>query len=273
MFIKYYNLASTKLQNITPYPLFQLLHIVFHPIFLDKTHSTNDYAIDLLAKSNPIEGTVISTHNQTKGRGQIGRSWFSGSNNNLSCSVILKPTFLQTKDTFYLSMMLGLAVRDTIEHFVSNQSICIKWPNDIYVNDEKIAGLLIQSNMQGKSISSCILGIGLNVNQEIFPSDLPNPISITQITKQKCNLVEVEKALLSNIGKYYTHLCNGDLLLIKTAYLKSLYKRGEMAEFMKPDNSIFTGEIIGVDESGKLVVKEGLKLHKFNLHEIRLLLS
>lgn len=240
---------------------------------MDEVLSTNDYAIDLLAKSNPNEGTVISTHNQTKGKGQIGRAWFSDEFKNISLSLILRPHFVPLADSFYLSMVLSLSIRDLVEETTTSDNVRIKWPNDIYVENKKIAGILIQQNIFKKKIAACIMGVGLNVNQQFFPSDIPNPISIYNITGNKSDLKVIEAKILIRIQSYYTKLRNRDFSAIKRLYLKNLYKRGDLSSFELPNGQIFTSEIVGVDNAGKLVLKQGNLLHSFAMHEIKMVVK
>ena len=250
-----------------------LFHIAFSHIFLDEVDSTNAYATQLIAKSNPNEGTVITTYNQTLGKGQIGRAWFSDVNKNICTSIVLKPHFLPIKDSFYLSMIAALAVRDTIENYTQSDKVRIKWPNDIFVKNKKIAGLLIQQNLQGSKISSCICGIGLNVNQNSFPTELPNPISLIQLTGIKLDLFEVQLSLEKNIANYYILLRERSYTKIKKLYLKYLYKRGEVSEFLTDKKSKLSGEILGIDSTGKLMLNINSNVCSFSLHELRMIIN
>lgn len=250
-----------------------LFHIAFSHIFLEEVDSTNDYAIQLIAKSNPNEGTVITTYNQTNGKGQIGRAWFSDNNKNVCISIILNPHFLPIKDSFYLSMIAALAVQKTVKSYTQSDKVYIKWPNDIFVENKKIAGLLIQQNLQGSKIASCVIGIGLNVNQETFPTELPNPISILQCTSKQEDLFEVQKLLQENLAYFYTKLRKRSFSELKRLYLKYLFKRGELAEFQTMDNSVFTGEILGIDSIGKLMINVNNKVSSFALHELKMIIK
>ena len=133
--------------------------------------STNQYAQELLSKSKPVEGTVISAQNQHAGRGQIGSSWEAAPGQNLTLSIILYPQFLAIQHQFQLNQSISLGVRDFIAKYVQ-KPVKIKWPNDIYVNEKKIGGILIQNTLSGSSIQSTIAGIGINVNQKHFESML-----------------------------------------------------------------------------------------------------
>ena len=111
--------------------------------------STNQYAVDLISKSKPIEGTVISTFNQTKGRGQIGSTWESAIGKNITLSVILYPSFLPIQKQFYLNQIVALAVKDLLQAYTS-KVVQVKWPNDVYIHEHKTAGILIQNSVSGK---------------------------------------------------------------------------------------------------------------------------
>lgn len=248
-------------------------YITFKTVFLDEVTSTNDYASTLLSKSSPNEGTVISTYNQSKGRGQIGRNWYSGVDNNLTLSIILYPRFLSIPESFYLSMVLSLALAELVSNLIEGQTVKIKWPNDIFVDNKKIAGLLIQQNLQGNNINSTIFGIGLNVNQLSFPSELPNPISLRIITATNYNLKLIETMLLTIFSKWYGILKEGNKYKIKQEYLNLLYKRGELSLFVTSDQKTIKGEIIGVSEEGKILIATDNQLFSYNLHDIRLKLS
>ena len=143
---------------------------------LPRLTSTNLYAQELLSKSKPSEGTVISTSDQYAGRGQIGSGWESEAHKNITLTFIFYPAFLPIRQQFQLTQAISLGVKDCIEHFVP-KNVKIKWPNDIYINDKKTCGILIQNTLSGAQISSSIIGIGININQTHFQTNPPNPTS------------------------------------------------------------------------------------------------
>ncbi len=145
----------------------------------EKLDSTNEYALQLLGNNDVVEGTVIYTHHQQKGRGQMGTTWLSDAHANLTFSVILYPTFLSSNQQFYLNKAVTLACIQSLTGYFG-EDVKIKWPNDIFVNARKIAGILIQNIIQGDHIKASIIGIGLNVNQTSWPED----IQATSIQKQ-----------------------------------------------------------------------------------------
>jgi BirA family biotin operon repressor/biotin-[acetyl-CoA-carboxylase] ligase len=238
----------------------------FYPIHFDQIQSTNDYCINLLSKSNPIEGTVITTYKQLSGNGQIGRKWFSDEEKNITSSIILYPHFLPIEKLFYLNIVLSLSIRKSIETML-NEQIMIKWPNDIYYNNCKIAGLLIQQSIQGKKIVSSVLGYGINLNQDTFPHLLPNPVSIFNISGKLSDLNQFQKKILIEVGQYYTKLKEGKYLELKLEYLKYLYRRGEICSFKKGDEA-FEAELLGIDSLGKLSLNKNGKVENYGLNQI-----
>lgn len=156
-------------------------------IWLDKTTSTNSA---LAAIANECEhGTVIATHNQTAGRGQRGNTWEAQPGENLTFSILLRPLHISPRDQFAISEIVSVAIVNVLRNYITTQPIAIKWPNDIYVNDLKICGILIENALSASCITHSIAGIGINVNQQHFLSDAPNPVSIVNITHSATNLV------------------------------------------------------------------------------------
>ena len=233
--------------------------------------STNSYASDILSKSKPSEGTVISTAHQPVGRGQIGRSWESEAGKNLTFSLILYPQFLPARRQFELSQAISLAVFDLVNDLVDHATY-VKWPNDIYVEERKIAGILIQNTLSGANIQASIIGIGLNVNQTVFRSDAPNPTSLSLEMGQVYDLSAIFHRLCHKIEHRYLHLRSGEHNLLQNDYLRHLY-RVEKAHFFQriSDQSVFQGVIKGVEASGKLRILIDGQEHSFGLQEIRFL--
>ena len=145
-------------------------------LFFENLPSTNTHAADLLKKNNLPEGTIVYTNYQSAGRGYSGNRWESEDGKNLLISIVLFPSFIKPEDQFYISMAVSLGICDFLKRYIPDCSI--KWPNDIYVNNDKIAGILIESSITGNKIEYTIAGIGLNINQEKFISDAPNPVSL-----------------------------------------------------------------------------------------------
>ena len=223
-------------------------------IYLETVESTNQYAAELISKNNPIEGTAIIAAHQTHGKGQIGRSWISEPHQNLILSVILKPGFLPLESQFYLNMMSALAISSLIESFVGS-GICIKWPNDIYYGNKKIAGILIQNQIAGKKITYSIIGMGLNINQERFPPEIKNPISLKIATCQTFEINQLTSKLFDALEHYYKQLKASSKEKMKTEYLSKLYRMNIPAAYTDLEGIGFEGIIRGIRENGELIME------------------
>ena len=223
-------------------------------IFLSETHSTNTDAMDLLSKTKPPEGTCIMTDFQAVGRGQIGRTWQSERGKNLLVSYIFYPKQLNAIDQFYLNMVASLALVSTMAKL--DIAVKIKWPNDIYYNDYKLTGILIQNVLYGSTIKSTVIGIGLNVNQTDFSSLLPNPISIANITKATHDLQEIFNLLSSQLEYYYQLLQAKKYNNLSNLYHEHLYRIHQKSQFSEPEGETFYGSIEGVTPDGRLTIEK-----------------
>ncbi len=240
-------------------------------LHLEELDSTNAYALNLLSKNKPSEGTVISAWKQTKGRGQIGSEWESEAGKNITLSVILYPTFLLINQQFLLNQTISLSIFDFISRFV-NTEVKIKWPNDILVRDKKIAGILIQNTLSANIFHTSIIGIGINTNQTIFKSDAPNPTSVKLETNQENDLNKFIALLCENIEKRYLQLRSRNESIIQKDYLSNLYRFQEDAIYQRIDNEdVFSGKIVGIDESGKLLIDHKKGQSAFSMKEVKFL--
>lgn len=215
---------------------------------LSETSSTNDEARDV----RYVHGDVIVAERQTAGRGQCGNSWHSESGKNLTFSVVLEPVFLPAKNQFLLSETVSLAVADTLDHY--GISAEVKWPNDVYVRGRKIAGILIENDITGNSISRSVAGIGLNVNQIKFDPTIPHHISMKSETDADFDRREVLSQFLSALTTRYEML-RRDAGKIESDYHKYLYRKGMTARYMLPNGSAFTGTLKRVGRNGELIVQ------------------
>jgi BirA family biotin operon repressor/biotin-[acetyl-CoA-carboxylase] ligase len=220
----------------------------------DLLPSTNQYAMELLAKSSPSEGTLILTHNQYAGKGQMNNKWESEAGKNLTFTIILYPKFLAARHQFLLNQTLCLSIYKALNKYISN-GVKIKWPNDIYVHNKKITGILIQNSLKGYYLQSSIIGIGLNVNQKEFISDAPNPTSMALETGVEYNLEEVLATICHFFENYYLQLKANNIASIQEAYLENLFRFKEIHFFKRADGTLFKGKIIGITEIGKLIIK------------------
>ena len=233
----------------------------------DSLTSTNQWALEIASQNGVEEGAVVQAHHQSEGRGQMGTRWLSDAGQNLMFSVILRPYFLPLDAQFYLNKAMSLAVVDALEHFL-HQPIRIKWPNDIYVDHEKMCGILIQNTIQKHQISLSIVGIGLNVNQIHFSRQLPNPTSMQRKMSQSQDLNLVRSQLFKTLDKHYQHL-KDDSAYADEDYRNRLYRRGEDNWFETADGSSFRGKILDVTKSGALIIEDAQgELQAFTLKEI-----
>lgn len=233
--------------------------------------STNEYALTLLSKSNPPEGTAISSGNQTAGRGQIGSKWESEPGKNITLSVIFYPDFLLVKNQFRLNQAVALAVCDFVKKYLPVSEVSIKWPNDIYVGARKIAGILLQNSLINNQIRSTVAGIGINVNQTVFVTNPPNPTSLRLETGGNFDLAALSASLFEFLEARFLQLKSGKILPLQQDYLSHLYRFQTPAKFQRSDGEIFEGTITGIDESGRLKMAVQGRETIFDLKEIRFL--
>lgn len=222
-------------------------------IFLTEVESTNNYANQLVLSKAAEHGTVVLAQHQNKGKGQHGNSWESETGKNLLASIILFPNFLFAGKQFYLSKIASLAIIDFLKSEISG--ISIKWPNDIYIQNKKVAGILIENAIKGQNISTSIIGIGLNLNQELFVSNAPNPVSLKQITRKVYDIELVAELIFENINSWYQKLENDSFDEIDIAYLNQLFRANEWSMFAKQGIS-FEAKITGIGEFGQLILEE-----------------
>lgn len=240
---------------------------------LRSVSSTNTYALELLRQSSVPEGTTIIAAHQTHGRGQKGNEWSSKAGLNLLCSIIYYPTTISSDKLFYLSKLSSLAVYDCLSTLLPDTSIQIKWPNDILVEKKKIAGILIENQLQGKKLKAAIIGIGLNVNQTHFQTSTDYGISsLKSITGRVWDLMTVQELLFQALEKYYLMLRNQKNDLINQDYLNKLYGYRQKIEF-KTTEEQFEAEVKNVDEAGRLIVLRDGNESDYNFKEIRFILK
>ena len=232
--------------------------------------STNDFALNLIAKTNPIEGFVISTDFQLTGRGQIGSSWHSKAGQNLLLSIILQPKWLAIANQFQLSQAMALGIADTVKAYTPFQTT-VKWPNDVFVKGKKIAGILIQNSLKRNQMNWSVVGIGLNVNQVDFPVEITNVTSIKILSKKETALDKLKEKLFQNIEYRYLQLKSTPGIILKD-YLQNLYQYQSWANYQDvASGRLFEGQIIGVNKMGHLAVQRKEKLESieyFDLKEI-----
>ncbi len=221
-------------------------------MYIEQTDSTNRLMHQMLPQD---EGFVITTDYQTQGRGQFGNSWESERGQNLLVSLLLHP-HLPIRNQFRLAMITGLAVAETLNAQFKNphSRFTIKWPNDIYYKDKKVGGILIENQITQGHVEDCIIGLGLNVNQQTFVSDAPNPISLRQITgkeEDRDTLLQAIRKHLIDLTKFLDDDREAEL---KERYIANLYRREGMFEY-EDASGRFKAEWIGIGKNGEWLVR------------------
>ena len=220
-------------------------------IKLLKVDSTNTY-LSSINKHLP-EGSVVWAIDQTNGRGQNKNKWESEPDKNLTFSILLYPTFLPAIKQFYMSKVVALAVFDFISLHTDNVSI--KWPNDIYVSDKKISGILLENVIEKTNLKQTIAGIGINLNQTKFASSAPNPVSLSQLTGLKYNIEGTLAEVTELIEYRYLLLKNKDLQTVDLNYNEAMFRFRKPSIYTSEGKS-FEGTIMGVEPTGELVIKD-----------------
>ena len=240
-------------------------------IWLDNVDSTNEEARRRFDICDNL--SVLSALSQTSGRGQMGNVWLSETGSNLTFSIILKlddgpMKRIQAYDQFAISEIAALALSDYLNSL--DIPAMIKWPNDIYVHDKKICGILIENMIRGEWLSGSVIGIGLNVNQDAFDPSLPNPTSMCLETSRKYNIRECLEDFMHIFTEYYERYLNikGGLNRLRTLYLAQMWHKGEPYRY-RADGNEFTGIIRGISDIGRLVIEtEKGELKEFAFKEI-----
>ena len=221
-------------------------------MWLDETDSTNNYLKNYIPASDEKISVVVADY-QNVGRGQGDNTWESERGKNLLFSILVHPIMVPVHCQFLLSMAEALALKDVLDKYT--EGITLKWPNDVYWNDQKISGTLIENTIDSKGIKSCVFGIGLNVNQLVFHSDAPNPVSLAQILGHEVDRDEVLKKILDGFEKYYELLRRADYMDVSGIYHLSLYRRKGFHPYRDADGE-FEGALVEVEDDGHLILHD-----------------
>ncbi len=221
---------------------------------IESLGSTNDYLFKLTTNETAKEGKIIIAQDQFKGKGTANNKWESEAGKNLTFSILIQPDFIKAGDQFVITQIVSLALVNSLSDFLDADKLKIKWPNDIYYSDGKLAGILIQNIIKGPYISHSVIGIGLNVNQERFCSDAPNPISMAQITNKTFDPNDVLKKVLESFEEnYYRFKLFPKTKWLEKSYLDKMFRFNNLYEFTENARS-FKGKIKGIDNYGRLIV-------------------
>jgi BirA family biotin operon repressor/biotin-[acetyl-CoA-carboxylase] ligase len=224
----------------------------FWPVIkLNEVDSTNNYANALLAAAPSLEEKVIYAQYQLKGRGQAGNSWEADAGKNLTFSLLLYPRHLKAYEQFYLLEAVSLAIIDFLKE--NKISACIKWPNDILADGQKIAGILIEHSVMGNSLYHSVIGIGLNVNQTNFKAMTYQATSMQMLLQNKFAIEELLEVLLEKLHLRINSVKNSEFDAVHEQYIKNLYLYKQWSKF-KAANEIFEGKITNVLPTGELEI-------------------
>ena len=244
-----------------------------HYIKVSQTASTNTY-LSRLAATLP-GGTVIYTPSQTAGRGQKGNSWESEDGKNLTFSLLLKRPPVKARDQFYLSEAAALAVVEALAA-EAGDGFTVKWPNDVYWQDKKACGMLLENSLDGTDIATCVVGIGINVNQERFVSDAPNPVSLINITRHEHDLMSLLKRVCSRIEQLVDSLGDEDARQdLHQRYMAALYRNdGKMHPWEDAEDRHFMASVAGIAPDGTLTLEhEDGTRHDYLFKQVKHIIS
>ncbi|KGN85027.1 biotin--[acetyl-CoA-carboxylase] ligase [Porphyromonas sp. COT-290 OH860] len=227
-------------------------------LFLDEAASTNSYLMEMLQQDRNLPQLfAVVARNQTHGRGQRGNSWYTSANKNLTFSFLIRNGYIAPQDQYAVSELVAYGLLKTIARYLDEDQaykLKIKWPNDIYYEDKKIAGILIEHSITGEHIDYSVAGIGLNLNEESFPADIPNPISLKQITGESYDPDEVLRRLMKRYGFMIEEFLLGNYAEVHREYMRRLYRRRGLHPFTDAQGH-FLASIKDVLPTGQIVLQ------------------
>ena len=237
-------------------------------IHLSNIDSTNNFAAKLLSENLCQNGAVIMADVQTEGKGQRGNVWLSESGKNLLSSFVFKPDNLPVENQIAITWATSLSLLETLRKF--NIEAQIKWPNDIFVGGKKIAGILIENQLQGTQISCSIIGIGLNLNQTFF-DDL-KATSLQLETKQTVEPRTILNLLAHEMNEQFQLIYSSNFEILKTEYENNLFQMNELKSY-EDEFGVFIGKIIGTTEEGKILIEKSNAIQSYGLKEVAFLMK
>ena len=241
-----------------------------HHIHLESVSSTNSY---LLCHNSSTDHriTIVTADYQTAGKGQGVNTWESEPGKNLLFSMLIHPKSILASHQFVISMAISLAIKDALSEYIDD--VHVKWPNDIYYKDKKICGILIENNISGNSIKDCVIGIGVDVNQRLFLSDAPNPVSMYHILGHDTDLNELLNTIVDKFDSYLHDLEINQITILKSKYISSLYRR--LGTYLYADKvGEFMADLITVEDDGHLVLKDSEnRIRKYAFKEVAFIIN
>ena len=247
-------------------------------MYIKQTHSTSTLLREQYSDALPHLYT-IRTDFQIAGRGQAGNSWESEAGKNLLFSALLRYEGIHAAKQWRLSMLVAVALWDTLAKYLPQEQLTIKWPNDIYFGDKKLVGILIENSLSGQYVGYSIAGIGVNVNQTQWLSSAPNPISMKEITGEKYDVEVLMNEWICSMKSWELRTTEE----IKVAYMQHLYRSEGWHEYMEREVNItptsiaqkgvenaFLAQFIGITEQGELMLRlQNNEEKKYHFKQIR----
>ncbi|MFW5756455.1 MAG: biotin--[acetyl-CoA-carboxylase] ligase [Tangfeifania sp.] len=241
-------------------------------IILEVTDSSNNYAKQLIEGKKATHGTVVLAYCQKAGKGHAGNHWESEAKKNLLMSIVLFPDFLPAEKQFYISKIISLAIVDLLHEIIPDETVRIKWPNDIYAGDRKLAGILIENSVSGYYLHSSVVGLGLNLNQEKFSKEIPNPVSLKLLSGKNYSIGEMAERLQEKFYNWYAHLKLQQITAIDISYFSKLYRKNEWCWF-RENNRKFMARINGIGPYGQLIMEDkNGRLKEYQFKEIEFII-
>lgn len=244
---------------------------------LTETDSTNCFLGRYCDTQKAEEFTTAIAEHQTSGKGQTGNVWESETGKNITCSTVLYPHFIKPQRQFTLSQIISLSIKEALDEWTDG--ISIKWPNDIYWKEKKICGILIENDLTGDSISRCIIGIGVNINQQTFHSNAPNPVSLFQITGAEHDKYTILSDILQRMKAYYSLLKRSISIgatdvtkQIADRYAQALFRKEGLHRYADKEGE-FTARIKRVEPDGRLILEDSMhKERNYLFKEVKYLI-
>ena len=231
-------------------------------IELSSVDSTNNYLIDLSQNISLVEGTVVIANEQTAGKGQRNNRWSSETGKSLCISILLMPK-LDVNQQFLFNKFIALSLCQALNNY--SLTAKIKWPNDILIGSKKVAGILIENSILGSKIEKSIVGIGVNINNNV--NQLPTATSLANYLNTIPSISELLELICKKIEKNY-FLMKQKPLMINELYHQNLFHVGEAQKFSK-NGQTFDGIINSVNENGQLLIEVNGRLEFHNMGEIK----
>ncbi|RTQ49169.1 biotin--[acetyl-CoA-carboxylase] ligase [Hymenobacter gummosus] len=253
------------MEPISPQTLFTGQQLIWLP----ECGSTNTVARELIGENRATDGCTVITDKQTAGRGQRGNQWEAAPGENLTLSVVWRPTFLAATEQFRLNLAVALGVHDWAAGLLGpDPALRLKWPNDLFYQDQKLGGILIENTLSGPQIQFSVVGIGLNINQGEF--GVPTATSLSRLTGRAYTLPPLARRLLECLERRYLQLRGGQYTTLRTDYRSVLYRFDEEWHAFEAEGQRLQGRIVDVAETGQLVVQLASGQQRaFGLQEIR----